>query len=173
MTNELMKEIEEAVALRFLKIYNNKRGCSFTIDHIGECPDISCIDNKSGEKLFLEIASLQNLEGDTKKEFERIRKGWTSLGLSMGMRGNIHSILENLRYLLDKKLLASYSNTPTALVIGQVTTIWSLNDWIIFAAQFAQYVFKDREQNYPKGVWLFWEGSETSKGEILNLLDIR
>jgi hypothetical protein len=173
MTNELMKEIEKEIGSRFLEIYNEKLGCRFTIDHIGESPDIGCVDNRTGERLYLEIAVHQNLEGDAKKEFERIRGERESLGLSMGMRGNIDNILGNLGVLLEKKLQASYSGTPTALVIARITTIWSPNDWRIFATQFARDIFQGREHNYPKGVWIFWEGSETRKGEILNLLQIR
>ena len=119
MTNELMKEIEVKIARRFLEIYNKKMGCHFTIDHVGESPDIGCIDEKTGERLDLEIAVHENLGGDIKKEFERIRGERESLGFSMGMRGNIDNILENMKALLEKKLLAFYSNTPTALVIGR------------------------------------------------------
>ena len=173
MTNELMKEIEVKIARRFLEIYNKKMGCHFTIDHVGESPDIGCIDEKTGERLDLEIAVYENLGGDIKKEFERIRGERESLGLSMGMRGNIDNILENLKTLLDKKLLASYGNTPTALVIGRITTIWSPNDWRVFAAQFVKVLFQGREENFQKGVWIFWDKSETENGELLNLLDMR
>ena len=172
MTSELMKKIEEDVALRFLKIYNTRNGCAFEIIQIGEAPDIYCEDKKSGEKLYLEISTHENLEGDIRKEFERLRGERYTLGNSLGQRGNIENILKNLRILLEKKLQASYSNSPTALVIGRVITIWSCREWQIFAVKMAQEVFQGKEQNYPKGVWIFCTTDDTTNEDILNLMEI-
>jgi hypothetical protein len=107
MTSELMKEVELEIAKRFLEIYNSKFRTSFQIVESGEAPDISCQDD--GIELYLEITVHENLEGDIRKEFERIKGHRQSLGMSQGQRGNLDNILENLKKRLEKKLQASYS----------------------------------------------------------------
>lgn len=173
MTNKLMKEIEVEVAQSFLDIFNTRTGCAFEILHTGESPDIYCLDKMSGEKLSIEITMHENLEGDIKKKFEMIKDKRSTMGNSLGMRGCMENILQNLRKLLDKKLQATYSNTHTALVIGRVTTLWSCNEWRIMAAEFAREVFQGKENSYPKGVWIFCTDDETTSSDILNLLEIK
>ena len=98
-------------------------GSNYEIVGVGETPDIQCEDKNRGVKFDLEITILENLKGDAKKEFERIRGDRDAFDLSNGQRGNFDIILHNLKILLDNKLNASYENTRTALVIGRVTSI--------------------------------------------------
>ena len=174
MTNPLMKEIEKEAARRFLVLYNKRFEFHFEIISINNPPDpdISCKDKKSGENLDLEITGLENLKGDMKKEFERIKGGPFYLGESFGMRGNIEKILENLEILLKKKLLISYSGIPTALVIWRIISLWNCREFNSMAGGAVQKILQGYESNFPKGIWIFCHAEDVSGEDILNLYEV-
>lgn len=174
MTNPLMKEIEKEAARRFLNLYNKRFGFHFEIISVNNPPDpdISCKDKKSGENLDLEITGLENLKGDMKKEFERIKGGPFYLGDSYGMRGNIEKILENLEILLKKKLLISYSGIPTALVIWRIISIWNCREFSSMAGGAVRKILQGYESNFPKGIWIFCHAEDVSGEDILNLYEV-
>jgi hypothetical protein len=174
MTNPLMKEIEKESARKFLDLYNKRFGFHFEIISINNPPDpdISCKDKKSGENLDLEITCLENLKGDMKKEFARIKGGPFYLGDSFGMRGNIEIILENLEILLEKKLLTSYSGIPTALVIRRIISLWNCREFSSMAGEAIRKILQGNESNFPKGIWIFCHAEGASGEDILNLYDV-
>ena len=168
-----MKEIEKDVARRFLNLYNLRIGTSFEVIEVGETPDIRCIEKNNGKNLDLEITILQNLDEDARKEFERIKGERDSLGTSLGMRGNFEEILSNLKKVLDKKLKSNYEGTPTALVIGRVTSIWSCNDWQTLPGikETVRGLIQGKEKRYPMGIWMFCTNENSSGDDILNLVE--
>jgi hypothetical protein len=172
MTNGLKKDIELAVGQRFLDIYNKRFGYSFEILDTGETPDVYCLDVDSGQKLNIEITILGNLPDDAKKEFERLRGERMTLGTSIGNRGNLDKIWDNIRVQLRKKLLSNYENTPTALVIGRVTTVWSCSDLVVSWRDRIREIVRGKENHYPKGIWIFCADTHGTSDEILNFFDV-
>ncbi|MCH7663482.1 MAG: hypothetical protein IH859_06400 [Chloroflexi bacterium] len=141
---------------------------------VGEAPDIRSKDINSGVELDIEITILENLKGDAKTEFERIRGDREGFDLSNGQRGNFDNILINLEILLDNKLNASYENTRTALVIGRVTSIWSCNNWKTLPGirEKVRQIIQGKEDYYPMGIWMFCASENSFEEDILNLVTI-
>lgn len=145
------KLIERKTAEIFLDLYNPIKGTLFEIKYIGEAPDVTCIDRKTGKILNLEITLLENIHGDIAHELGRGKKpispttGTTAIDFKQ-------DVVPIIRERLESKLLASYGEN-TALVIRQVSILWERMEWDWITPSIRK-LLNGKEDNYGKGIWV-------------------
>ena len=138
---------------------------NFVVDHLGETPDVYCIDHHTDKKLNLEITLLEDLPGEIKYVLGRGRKPISPTTKSTAVSFFDDSV-EQLEHSLEKKLLSVYGPN-TALVIIQVSILWEPKEWDMIADDFRKRVLMGKEQNYGAGVWIIctdnstWPASDT------------
>ncbi|TKJ28560.1 MAG: hypothetical protein CEE40_11365 [Chloroflexi bacterium B3_Chlor] len=162
------KQIEKGTAERFLAVFNRKFGTAFRVTELAETPDVRCQDPSTGKKLYLEITLLADWEDDIR----HLLGGEQDLVVSPVISFE-HDALPRLKQRLNKKLLASYG-PGTALVIRQVSPLWSATDWRRYLPLIRNEVFKGREKNYGAGIWILWNdtSSSPSQDDILSLSEV-
>ena len=146
------KQIEEATANLFLKLYNKRFDATFEIDQLGDTPDVVCSEPSTGRILNLEISLIEDLPGDIPYA---LGKGPKPLSPTTGSTvvSFTDDSVEQLRNSLEKKLLSSYG-ADTALVLRQVSPLWEPKEWALVAESFRQSVLQGRESNFGAGVWI-------------------
>ena len=145
------KHIEHSIAVLFLGLYNQRKGTNYEINELQDTPDVTCVDQNTGDFLELEITLLQGLPDEIKHVLGRDKKPISpTTGTTVV---SYDDILDQLKIRLDEKLLSSYGPN-TALVLRQVSILWEPKEWKAVADQFREEILKGKEQYYGRGVWI-------------------
>jgi hypothetical protein len=153
------RRIEKATADLFLRLYNENFGSSFEITQNGDAPDILCVDSNTNEELSLEISLLQNIEGEIPYILGKgpqpvsSTTGTTAVSLFDDAYGQIEKAL-------NKKLQSHYSGN-SALVLRQVSILWSPRDWELLAPDLRSTVLNGKENQFNFGIWIICTDDET------------
>ena len=146
------QKIEKKVAKEFLDLYNTHMGTSFEITILGDTPDVSCIDYRTGEKLHIEITLLEDLPGDIKYLLGKGQKPISPTTRSRAI-SFFDDSAEKLKSSLKDKLLSKYGK-DTALVLKQVNIAWEKKDWQMVADDVRIILLDGKEENYGAGIWI-------------------
>lgn len=162
------KQIEKATAERFLAVFNRRFGTAFRVTQLAETPDVRCQDSSTGKRLYLEVTLLEDWEGDIQSILSGDEQTVMSPIISFE-----EDALPRLKKRLNKKLLASYG-PDTALVIRQVSPLWSATDWRRYVRLIGDEVLEGREKNYGAGIWLLCNDTTSwpNQDDILCLSDV-
>lgn len=155
------QKIEKATAEKFLDLYNKRCSTNFRIVELGDTPDVKCKDQSTGEELFLEITLLEDWEGDIQALLGRGQRRTTSSNTGLSAISFEQDTLAKLKKCLENKLTANYGPN-TALVIRQVSILWSGQSYQRYSKQILSEVFRGREGNYEAGVWILCRDATSS-----------
>jgi hypothetical protein len=157
MENEKRK-IERATADLFLKLYNENMGSNFEIVKHGDAPDFICKDTITTTDLALEISLLQNIDGEIPYILGRGRQpvspttGTTAVSL-------YDDVYKEIERALKKKLRSHYPGN-SALVLRQVSILWSPKDWELVAPSLRSTVLYGKENHFNFGIWIICTDDE-------------
>lgn len=146
------QRIEKGTAEIFLNAYNNRLGCDFAIERLGDQgkgePDVICKNPKTGEKLSLEVTCLEDVHGDTGYRLGRLVKPISKSGLT-GRSFDFDTlprIVDRIRVKCQKRFGAH-----VALVLRQVSGIpWDFD----LELRKIRALIDLRNNPYDKGIWI-------------------
>jgi hypothetical protein len=156
-------QIERGTAEKFLQLYNQQMGASYTIVCHSDSPDFQCRDHTTGEQLGLEVTNLEDVSGDLQYILGR--------GQGQGTRCFNEDTLERFRRRIAEKCRKDYGPNA-ALVLRQVTILWSDDDWEMYREDFQAVITEECKKTYSKGIWvLTWEETPVrSENAIVRLM---
>ncbi len=149
----IKQQIEKTTAEQFLGVYNRRFGTDFKISQLGDTPDVECKDQGSGKKLYLEITLLQDWEGEIQERLNEQASANTTPKLANHVASFENDTLPTLKERLVNKI-SSYYGPDTALVIRQVSVLWSAEDWKLHVGKIISEVLEGKKENYGAGIWI-------------------
>lgn len=146
------QRIEKGTAEIFLNVYNNRVGCDFIVERLGDQgngePDVICRSHNTGERLSLEVTCLEDVYGDTAYRLGRLEKPMSKSGLP-GRSFDFDTLPRIFERLSDKCQKRFGANV--ALVLRQVSGIpW---DFEVELGKIRALIDL-RNNPYDKGIWI-------------------
>ncbi len=150
---------ELATAEIFLTIYNQRKGTSYEPVAVEDVPDIRCADSLSGKVLEIEVTLLVDRPDDIPYLFDRVKiHDEFSLQRVVDFK---RDAIPRLASQLEEKLLSNYG-ARAALLIRQVSPLWSATDWQREAPSVVSKILKGREKFYGMGVWILCSNTKST-----------
>ncbi|GEM_PF-1828077 len=164
------QRIEYATATAFLHHYNEMRDKHFKVVKLGDFPDVHCKDTLTDESLKLEVTLIEDRLGDIKYVLGR-RTIPDEILLSKTI-DFAADVIPRLIERLKDKLLSSYG-ADTALLIYQVSPLWTAADWQRNVSKIQYEIFTGKESNYGRGVWIICNSTSATptSSDIFCLFD--
>lgn len=164
--------VEKYWANIFLQIYNTRLNKQFHITKQNDqaSPDIECEDSTSKIWLGLEIKRFASIPRDIAVDSQLAQGKLVEFGESLGRRGDVDLIIEELKNMVDCLRDTSYKNMFVALLLPSVFQIWTCREFISIAGQRLKNIALPIAENFKAGVWFFCKDNER-KDSMLNLLD--
>ena len=143
----------------FLRCYNSIRDTQFEVVSLGDTPDVCCKDASTNERLELEVTLLEDRSDDIKYLLGKvIIPDEISPSRVIDF---VEDVIPRLIERLKDKLLSSYG-ANTALLIRQVSPLWTSIDWRSNTQKIVSEIFTGKEANYGKGVWILCNSITTN-----------
>lgn len=165
-------KIERFWVDKFIYLYNARFDKRFIISKHNEqeSPDVECEDIVTGEYLGLEVKRFASIPNDLIVDNKLAHGKDAQFGNSLGRRGDVDKILEEMKKLVACMQDTSYMDMQVALLLPSVFDIWTCREFVSIAGENLSGVTASIKDNFPSGIWYFCK-NENGDQDMINLAD--